>query len=209
MPLPILLFDIDKTLFDTASFKKDVDQIVMQICGITKEHYAEIEHEYFSALRNPHDFNPREFCKHIAQRTGKLAKDIQRPYFAESDLYTQHLFSDVLPTLSALQDKYQLGIFSEGLQRFQKTKLMHTSIHRFFRDTLVFISRRKSTQKSLAQLPREATIIDDNLRFIELLQNTGTFHPILLNRKTQEKHATVPTIHTLTDMLEKRVTVDE
>ncbi len=64
--------------------------------------------------------------------------------FKETNLTNFTLFDEVIPTLSALKDIAELGIFSEGGHELQNSKLANTNISNYFSKDHIYIVKSKN-----------------------------------------------------------------
>jgi len=203
---PLLLFDIDKTLFDTENFSQYYRNKFIKLLKISPERLEKVRIKYHKSLKKHSDYIPEEFIKHLinAFRLEKQQKiyELLKNLFYESDNFSKNLFSDT-DVLTELKKRYSLGIFSEGFPAFQKTKLVKSSLYDLFDLKNIFIFRRKTINEALSELPDQCTIVDDDPAVIhELLdQKTTILYPVWLNRKNKDKHPSAKTIHSLTELV--------
>lgn len=64
-------------------------------------------------------------------------------HFKNSQLAEFRIYEEVLETLQSLGKNITLGIFSEGEDSFQTTKLINTQIHEFFKKEYIHIVKSK------------------------------------------------------------------
>jgi FMN phosphatase YigB (HAD superfamily) len=204
---PILLFDIDKTLFDTDSFSASYRQKFIKYLAVSPEKFEKVRVKYHHSLSKHTDYNPDEFIKHIIN---SLHQDKQqntykklRNLFYTSENFSKNLYPDTISALTDLKNRHLLGIFSEGNIPYQKTKLVKSSLYDFFAPRHIHIFHRKTDPASLLSLPENSTIVDDDPSVIDELlnQKIKTLGLIWLNRKTKSKHPHAKTIHSLTELI--------
>ena len=200
---PVLLFDVDLTLFNTEKFKAAYPKSIASHFKISHDQFLIIGNEYRASLKKHTDYNISDYLKSISKRFNLPLYELKQICFSPENFAC--LYPDTLPTLSILSSKYRLGIFSEGFKIFQTTKLKLSGIYHLFNPELIYIFRRKTTSASLAKLPRNSTIIDDNLKVIESLlasklTSSRNLKPIWLNRKNHPVHPGVHTINSLASL---------
>ena len=196
---PIILFDIDRTIFSTSKFKENTIKHFIEILSETEEKIAEAIKEYDSTLPSRDHYHPNDLAALIATKFGKNEKEMQEIFWKATHVFENSLFEDTLHALETLSKTHQLGVFSQGIDDYQMAKLTHGKIHHFFDKDLIFISRDKAHPEFLAKLPKGATIIDDKLEMIEKVAHTHA--PVWLNRLTEDKHPVHPTVHNLHEFL--------
>jgi len=99
--------------------------------------------------------------------------------FFHNESCRQLVFDGVETVLKYLKDKdYEIGIFSEGVPEFQRTKLKNIQIDKYLNKDLIFITKHKRSDKYLDKLPRGCFVVDDNPDVINALTKNGSFKPI-------------------------------
>jgi FMN phosphatase YigB (HAD superfamily) len=182
MQKQIILFDIDKTLFNGHSmFEKFLVPSLIEELGFDEENIIRAQKEYKKTLEKHTDFNPEEFIYFLAKSKGIDSEPIFDIFYTP-EFFSESLFPEVKPILDELGENYNLGIFSEGLKSWQSKKLDNTGIKNYFEQSLVFIERRKTASAVLRSLPEKVIIIDDNVDVINNLLNFGRVRPIWINR---------------------------
>ncbi len=197
----VLYFDIDSTLFDTPRFAHQLLRPQLLDClQVAEEELRQREQTYKDTLTKTTDFLFPDYCRALA--SGSIEKEQQLlELYSNRELYQQCLYPEVIEVLTQLQQqKRVLGIYSEGFTEFQLKKLDCTDITVFFSPSHMHIARRKLDAAVVSQLKPGSIVIDDNLEYIEGLQNTPV-HPVWINRVDDEVHSWARTIHTLTEVL--------
>lgn len=204
---PTLLFDIDRTLFDTERFSKDYREKFIKFFNTTPEKFEIIRSKYHRSLTKHTDYVPEEFFKHLIN---SFHRDKQREtyeklhnLFYETKNFSKNLYPETVSCLQAMKTRYLLGTFSEGHPPYQKTKLVKASIYDFFDPKLIYISRRKTDPAFLSTLPEKCTIVDDDSSVIDELINQKIISliPVWLNRNNKDRHPRSKTIHSLDELL--------
>lgn len=156
----IILFDIDFTLLDTNLMVENLYMMVSHESGLTKNEVDGYHEKYIATLPHYTNFDFLKFVD-LLPIEDNIKNNIQEKYQSSSDIYTK--YPDVDEVLSELKNKgYKLGIFSEGVSRFQETKLKNLHIDQYLEKEYLFITRSKRSDEFLDQLP-SSIIIDDNI----------------------------------------------
>lgn len=197
----VILFDIDKTLFDNDKFVDLKDKVIISLIGIKDiQRYKNILTEYLLSLNNGRDFDPKIFinlvCKEFKYKNKKLLTNLT---YNEPTLYRESLFDDVLPAFNKLVGFFTLGIYSEAKLDFQKYKLKALNITEFLNSKFIFIFEMKDTKEVLKKIPANSIIIDDKEKICDFLTDNG-FKAIWLNRKDERKNDKFDTIHSLLEL---------
>lgn len=208
MQKQIILFDIDKTLFDGhLMFEKFLVPSLIKELGFDEKNIIQVQEEYKKTLEKHTDFNPEEFIYFLAKSKGIDSQPIFDIFYTP-EFFSKSIFPEVKPILDELGENYILGIFSEGLKSWQSKKLDNMGIKNYFEQNLVFIERRKTASAVLRTLPEKAIIVDDNVDVIADLLNFGRVRPIWINRVSKPIIEGVREIKNLTELpafLEKRI----
>jgi len=171
---PIVLLDIDNTLLDvrklgvlTGKHLKGKLNRALQV--VTKRDWKGLRR-----LLKP-EFQGLSYLL-FGKPAGFLQSPSARASFLSPAHYQKSLFEDVLPTLEKLQRKASLGVFSQGLVRWQLAKLYLGGIERYFKRELVFIFPPRKVDKArrvLTQLPSDVKIyfVDDRPDVARILSN--------------------------------------
>lgn len=195
----IILFDIDYTLLDTSVSKRYYREKISKLANVSIDDFILVEQEYKKKDSGFTDFHPNDYIEHVC-KFYNLNENSVRELFFSDDNFKDALYDDVIPTLKALLERFSLGIFSEGFEDFQLAKLHRSGIMNFFEKDLTFIFRRKLEEDSLALLPDNCFVIDDNPSVVEALAKTDKFKTFWLNRKSNEKDLVCTTIHGLKEL---------
>jgi FMN phosphatase YigB (HAD superfamily) len=195
----IILFDVDKTLFDTGGyFSKTLSDAIIAELGITKQELEQKEEKYRSSLDKYTDFEPNGFLTSVSGL--KDINELASKTYRNQDIFIKSVSPDTLPTIESLQIKgYRLGIFSEANIEWQKSKLKLSGLEKLFEPELTFISTRKTTPDFISQLPSGAWVVDDNQEVISDLSKFDHIKPIWINRNQEENlNPSIPSITSLT-----------
>ena len=203
----IILFDIDYVLIDSSKLKEISSAKVAKILKISLIKMEKINEEFGKTLKTSKEFSPKKYAKFLANyfNDSRISKKIT-PIFLKPKLYQQALYSDIIPSLRKLKEKYWLGIYSEGTKEFQMAKLTLSGIINYFKKNLVFIYPDKTGKATkLVEKLGEIYFVDDNPRHIKDIAATFDAHPIWLKRGPKadtSETLTCPTILSLEELPE-------
>jgi len=199
MSKELILFDIDKTLFDRGSLKQSFGEFYEKVAGKIEQPIDvvnKVRSEYESNLESSSDFHPEELLKYFSE-SFKIDKNVLDQYFQRRRMYERSLYPEVKGVLNELKNDYELGIFSEGFVDIQLNKLSDSNILEFFSPQYIFIERRKLNDNVISKLP-ECIIVDDKKEVVDRLKREERITPILIERKDEPKSG--DSIRSLTDI---------
>jgi FMN phosphatase YigB (HAD superfamily) len=196
---PLMLFDIDLTLYDSLHFRALYPPLMANALNISLQELTRTQNIYLNTLEKSTDFLPQMYLRHIADHYKFPYRQLQAIYY-DPGLFRASLYPDTIPALQKLHPLYILGIFTEGNTDFQINKLKYSGIWDYFNQKYIYIHRRKLDPEIIVRMPPNATVVDDRLEVVEKLQPFPRIQPVWLNRKNQITHLSVPTIHKLTDL---------
>jgi len=176
----LILFDIDKTLFDTSRFIAGAEQRLQELTHLSAEDIALLKTSYGQTLDKYTDFDPWKFCTYVAESLNKDPQQLIKAYI-DTNLFPTLLYEDVKPELTKLATTHTLGVFSEGVEKWQELKLSAGKIIDLFDPNHIYISRRKTASEYLSSLP-EAVVLDDNNQVISELVKYPQFTIIQMDR---------------------------
>jgi phosphoglycolate phosphatase-like HAD superfamily hydrolase len=197
---PIILFDIDRTIFNTDQFRYNYMHKFLSLMHVPAEKFEEGRTSYHNTLEKHTDFLPEDYLKHLSAFFNFPLEKLRHAYYTP-DNFTQALFPDTLPALTSLSRSNTLGIFSEGYSSFQITKLKLSGIYDYFVPRYTHIHRRKLDLQIIKSLPHNCTVVDDNPEVISILTGHFGIDPVLLNRNASSSIPGSKTIHSLLDLL--------
>lgn len=199
----LVLFDIDRTLFDTDKYLAEMDQVLMLKIGARHEEFNDAVKEYYKNIDSVIRFVPNDYLTHLSDTFAVPQKSLE-DIFWDKQRYLKYRYPDVVPTLDTISRKYSVGIFSEGDEEFQLFKYRTLSITLFINENQIYIVPDKNDEDFLRTVPDDAIIIDDSLKNIEVLNQYENFKPIWINREDEAVHEEIPTIFEL-DQVEKSI----
>ena len=194
-----LLLDIDDTLLNTKKLISIINKQVLAIIKLSETELQALINQYLKQLDTSFT-NPEDYCNYLNKKLNPSAEKKQQlidVFYKKTQKYHNCLFADtkIIPQLA---EKYQLGIFSQGGEKFQTAKYLNSGLAQYFNSDLIFINTNKTAPQFLEKLPEEAIIIDNNLKIIKKLLSHQR-KAIWLNRKTKEK-LVAKTIFSLTEL---------
>lgn len=198
----IILFDIDRTIFDALSFRKILSENLAKRIGVSSDEIGRKLEEYIKSLRANRDFSPDKFVKFLCANYKNQSKSLLLDVFYGENsehYYRDLMFPDFLDSLVKLKDNFRIGIYSEGEIRNQNYKYSAMGISKYMDEDLIFIVPNKTAPEVISLIPKRAFIVDDVEAICQLLNDHG-FKAIWLNRKTKNKNPGFTTIHSLTEL---------
>jgi len=193
----IIVFDIDRTLYNTDKFHDIYTEKFTKDLDISPEKLSDSVSAYKRSLKKSTDFLPKHFLRFLSRSLNISLNQLEK-YYLSPDNFTHSIYPDVIPALKKLSKHCSLGVFSEGYISFQKLKI--SSIRNYFNPGLIFILRRKTFPVNIRKIPSGSTVVDDNPEIINQLTKYPNLHPVWLNRKDDSSHPSAPTIHSLIDL---------
>jgi len=199
MDKKVILFDIDKTLLNPYPIMDDLTDEINN--KFHKEiDVFEIYDEYVKKLDSSTDFYPKDFLELLSKKT-KISFSDLNSYFYDPKIWESYIYEGTIDFLNKIKFNFNLGIFSEGFRSFQNKKLKMSKLDIFFREDLIFISRRKLDDAFLKTIPEKSIIIDDKKEVIKKLRDFGKFDVIWINRnQDKEKIVGVKEIENLSEL---------
>lgn len=195
-----ILFDIDRTIFDTNKFIELIRFDLMNLLSCDNRIAKKIEDDYLREISRESFFSPYKYSKYLSLKFNISTSVFFKKLFLKKEQYAESLFSDTLSTFNHLKMKnIALGIFSEGNLSFQKLKIESSGVSNFFSFDKIFIFNNKLSSTSLSKLPQDVLIVDDKLSVAEKLLKRG-YKSVWINRNSRKRHYLIPTIFSLSDL---------
>lgn len=192
-----ILFDIDKTIFDSHKYRIYRDEGLSSMLGISVMELAACGKAYQDQLLHRRLYDPHGHAQWIATYFGVNEDIVFNAVYGQPDCFQKAVYDDVFPTLHQLhRQEVGIGIFSEGNMFHQRQKLEKTGIAHLVDPAIVYIFDDKTTPEHLQSVPRDCTVVDDKLSIIALLVHDGR-EAIWLNRTGSEMSTISPTIFSL------------
>jgi FMN phosphatase YigB (HAD superfamily) len=200
----IVLFDIDRTIFDSEKLGNKMNQkIKILLGGVSDDILLSVKKKYMDSLKFDREYSPENYinviCSELNFKKPELLNDV---YYGKENIYEDCVFPDAYTIFEELRPLYDLGIFSEGTKKFQNHKFASSGLKRYFDPELVFIFDNKSLPKSLNLIPNDSIIVDDKESVCEYLTKAN-IKAIWLNKKDDRISNNFQTIHNLLELKEK------
>lgn len=181
----IILFDIDGTLFDSASFLDDFCKQISNQFDISQVDIETVKNIYSENKKDDY-FRPAAFLETVAKKFPSIKLGSLNKIFWNIDLFEKNVYKDA-PNINGLVNVV-LGIFSKGDEEFQKRKiksikdLVDVNIH-IFKDKIKKLGEVLEKYKDY-----EIYLVDNE---IEVLQRAKTLNSnvfaILIDRNGIEQ----------------------
>lgn len=183
----IILFDIDRTIFDRDKFLGDFDNLLQNEFKLNDKELGEIVGIYDEIKNDFGYFSYQAYLERIYELVPSLNKKLD--YFFQQDNIEKYLFLDS-EILFSLND-IRIGVFSKGDISFQKKKIM--KFLDILDENLVYIFHDK--YKKLSEVinsnsKSEIYLVDDKIDVLIRAKgiNSGLV-TILVDRKNEEVKA--------------------
>ncbi len=122
MKTKLILFDIDRTLFDPSSFLNDFYENLYKNFDLSQNEIETIKMLYEENKKENGYFYPDQFLNKVKESIEKIDKQKIEETFWNVDLFSKNLYKDT-PILSDLSKLAKIGIFSKGDLDFQIKKI--------------------------------------------------------------------------------------
>lgn len=162
----LILFDLDNTLFNPASFRENVFSKFAEI--IDKKKKEEIivlcRNLYDEQIKESGFFDPERFIEKLIAILGKGEKKVLLAVVFAQEFLDAHFHQDAFETIKNWKDKVEIGILSQGEEKLQRAKL--TSIaHLFHPDRIHIPQKKKEKMQEILKMYKEYDIVfvDDML----------------------------------------------
>ena len=198
-----ILFDIDRTIFDTDGPSIIRNQAILKMLGSPPiEEFNKVKFDYKLTLKNEREYIPEDYVKILCDKYN--FKDIDAlidTYYGNeyNILYKKSVYPEFLKIAKILISKYRLGIFSEGYKRFRENRLKSMDIGKYIDSDLVFMFDAKDTSGAISKLPKKSIVVDDKETICQFLTDNG-FRAIWINRKDDRKSDNFETIYSLLEL---------
>jgi len=178
---PILLFDIDYTLFNTDVFRNKIIEETLAQFKLDEKRVRKFYFEYERNIHTPVGINIKHFTEQIGKEFNLSPELLFSIMMDRKRLYLESLYPDTISTLKLLSKRCQLGIFSQGYRSFQENKLKQCDIISYFKRKYIYVFPDKTLESVLKTLPENAIIIEDKLSVVQLIKSP--LKAIHINRK--------------------------
>jgi FMN phosphatase YigB (HAD superfamily) len=199
----IILFDIDRTIFDTSEHSKaSILELQKVIKNASTDDIQNAKLEFLSSLSADREFDPEKLTKFLCDKFDVKDKELILDIYYNSRykfLYTDYIYPETFEVFNKLKNKYRLGIYSEGTKKFQNHKFSSLEILEYVDKDLIFILDHKTNSKALSKIPTGVIVIDDKESVCEYLTDNGV-KTIWLNKKDDRVSSKFNTIHDLSEL---------
>lgn len=142
---PIVLFDIDYTLFDVAHFDVNFHKKLAEMFSLDEKLVKEESIKTIIILiKEDHFLDIDKYLSLLLPKfkLEKHAKQIEEFLF-EKDFFKEGFYPDVELTLKTLKNMVRLGVFSQGDTRLQGAKIDQSGFKDVFEKELIYIIKPK------------------------------------------------------------------
>lgn len=142
---PIVLFDIDYTMFDVKHFDRNFHAYIAKLCDLDERLVQESSLKIMlDLIRKEHFLDIDKYLKLMLSgfKKEKYFKEVEQFLFGK-DFFKNGFYSDVEVTIRTLKDMVRLGIFSQGDERLQGAKITQSGFRHFFEEKLVYLIKPK------------------------------------------------------------------
>jgi phosphoglycolate phosphatase-like HAD superfamily hydrolase len=199
----ILLFDIDRTIFDTAGYSNLIEpEIARVIKKVSREEIKNAKNEFISSLSADREFDPENLIKFLCQKFSFEDKQSLLDVFYDSKYkhwYSDLIFPETFEVIEKLKSKFSFGVYSEGTKKFQNYKFESMGISNLMGKSLIFILDHKTNPNALSKIPKGAVVVDDKESVCDYLTD-NQIEAIWLNKKDDRLSDKFKTIHHLTEL---------
>jgi FMN phosphatase YigB (HAD superfamily) len=199
----IILFDIDRTIFDTTRLSGLLESEFKKVIkNASLEEINKAKSEFISSLSADREFNPEDLADFLCKKFYFEDKDSLVNVFYSPEnksWYKDLVFPEALEVFEKLKSKYKLGIYSEGTKRFQNYKFNSMGISDLLDKSLIFILDHKTNPNALSKIPKGAVVVDDKESVCDYLTDNKV-ETIWLNKKDDRLSDKYKTVHHLTEL---------
>lgn len=203
MKKPVILFDLDRTVFDTSKMSKTFDQLMLKILGNPEiEEFKKVKSDYKATLKRDREFVPEDYVKALSEKFDPLKyQELLDVIFSEKyvSIYKESVFPETIELFEKLKDNHTLGLYSEGTLHFQIHKFESTGLGKYLDKNLIFIVEAKDEPDVIGNLPKDCVIVDDKEIICKYLTENGT-KSVWLNNKNGRKSDKFMTIYKLLEL---------
>ena len=141
--LPIILFDIDYTLFDVGYFDNNFHKYLSELFSIDKSLIREKSTEtILDLIKKDYFLDIDKFLQVFLSKIDKKQhiREIEEFLFGK-DFFKRGFYPEVEFTIRSLKNAFRLGIFSQGHKKLQGAKINQSGLRKFFDDELIYIKK--------------------------------------------------------------------
>jgi FMN phosphatase YigB (HAD superfamily) len=127
----LILFDFDRTLFDTDALKAKQSEMIATITGLSVEQVESSMLDYIKTLESHLDFTPEGYSLYLEKIWGVNPGYVLKIYFTDTNYIGNYLFPEVFDVLKELSTRYTLGILTQSHPDHQRVKIERTGVYGF------------------------------------------------------------------------------
>lgn len=121
----LILFDLDNTLLDSASFRKSIYPRIVEILRKnnnkhTEEDIEKLIKEYIDRIGL---FDPDQIVDHIASDLQDTDKQTMKDLFYNTDIIKKFFYQEVVEEIGKFAHLGEVGALTQGFVKFQSAKL--------------------------------------------------------------------------------------
>ncbi len=199
----VVLFDIDRSIFDTDKMSEVLYKNVLKILNTRDlEKVKRAKDDYKKTLKNQREYVPDEYIKLLCTRFKFKNPELLLNIYYGDDykyIYEESVFLETFEVFEKLKSKYRIGIYSEGTKKFQNNKFKSMNLGRYVDNSLVYILGAKDNGRALIKIPKNSIIVDDKEHICEFLFKNG-IKAIWLNKRNNHDNPNFVTIHNLLEL---------
>lgn len=179
----IIFFDIDGTLFDVSLFINLLHQKLIDRFGLTSQDISKLKILYDEVKKENGYFLPSSFFSKITNHFPSVDEKGIEEIFQSIDLFEKSVYKDT-SVVKNLADLAIIGIFSQGEENFQKSKIAF--LNALLNRDNVYIFPNKINQMKQAfnkYTGYEIFLVDDNLNVLTKAEDAyPNVYVILIDR---------------------------
>lgn len=194
----LVLFDIDYTLFNVLSFRKEMFLNVSRLFGQDERTFYPLVEEIYQEIRSIGYFPVEIFIERLLKKfQSSLSAQSVRAVMYDAEMMIKNIYPDTFPALQKVKEIAHIGIFSTGENEFQRAKI--ASLYHLLEDKFIFIAKNKKeliSDISVLAGSYKTFLVDDFLYILEQTkkseQKIVTIHIKRKEYKEQERTTFVP-----------------
>lgn len=202
VPSRIVYFDFDKTLFDTSKlineliFPRLATEVKLPLPAV--QDWGKL---FRHTLPKATAFSPEAFAEWLSHQIAVDEEQVTACFY-QPDVFEAAVFPETRSVLQQLSQRFILGIFSEGVEKWQQTKIEKSKLKEFFEQENSIISQNKLDAETKAKLKPNSVVVDDNFVVVADIAQTPNLTPIWLQRKVPTEAPQQPTVTTIRSLTE-------
>ena len=138
---PIVLFDIDYTMFDVKHFDNNFHAYLSKLLDVDQKKVQDLSIKTILGLiKQEHFLDIDKYLKILLSGLGKekYLKEIEQFLFGK-DFFKRGFYPDVEVTVRTLKEMFRLGVFSQGDKKLQGAKINQSGFEDIYDKKLIYI----------------------------------------------------------------------